>query len=140
MALSTQAVATAKAGMFRALAHPTRIRALEVLVDGEQSVGALAQALSLDLPALSQQLAVLRTARLVGTRRERSTVYYRVEDPRIAQLLVTARQLLESELRAGQQMLNSLEAEGGSAPGGAPASDASAPGVSASAGDLDRDA
>lgn len=108
--LSTKEIAVAKAEMFRALAHPTRIRVLEVLVDGEQSVGALADVLDLDLPPLSQQLAVLRNARIVTTRREGSMVFYRVMDPRMSQLLVTAKQLLATELRTGQQLLDSLEA------------------------------
>ena len=110
MALSTPEIAIAKAEMFRALAHPTRIRVLEVLVDGEQSVGALADVLNLDLPPLSQQLAVLRNAHIVTTRREGSMVFYRVTDPRMSQLLVTAKQLLATELRSGQQLLDSLEA------------------------------
>jgi len=109
MALSTLEIAVAKAEMFRALGHPTRIRVLEVLVDGEQSVGALADALNLDLPALSQQLAVLRNAHIVTTRREGSMVFYRVTDPRMSQLLVTAKQLLATDLRSGRQMLDSLE-------------------------------
>jgi ArsR family transcriptional regulator len=110
MALSTLAIAVAKAELFRALAHPTRIRVLEVLVDGEQSVGALASALNVDLPQLSQQLAVLRNAHVVTTRREGSTVFYSVTDPRMSQLLVIAKQMLATDLRIGQQMLDSLEA------------------------------
>lgn len=110
MALSTPAIASAKAALFRALAHPQRIRVLEVLVDGEQSVGALADALNLDLPQLSQQLAVLRKAHIVITRRERSTVYYGVADPRMSQLLVIAKQLLATDLQSEQQMLATLEA------------------------------
>jgi ArsR family transcriptional regulator len=109
MALSTPEIAVAKVDMFRALAHPTRIRVLEVLVDGEQSVGALAVALNIDLPPLSQQLAVLRNAHIVTTRREGSMVFYRVTDPRMSQLLVTAKQLLATDLRSGQQLLDSLE-------------------------------
>jgi len=110
MALSTPEIAVAKAEMFRALAHPTRIRVLEVLVDGEQSVGALADVLNLELPPLSQQLAVLRSAHIVTTRRVGSMVFYRVADPRMSQLLVTAKQLLATELRSGRQLLDSLEA------------------------------
>src|SRR4051794_21802161 len=110
MALSTPAIAEAKAALFRSLAHPIRIRVLEVLVDGEQSVGALADTPELDLPQLSQQLAVLRKAHVLTTRREGSTVFYRVVDPRMSQLLVTAKQLLATELREGQHMLDSLEA------------------------------
>jgi ArsR family transcriptional regulator len=109
MALSAPGVAEAKAELFRALAHPLRIRVLEILVDGEQSVGALAQALQIDLPRLSQQLAVLRGAHVVSTRRDRSTVYYRLTDPRTSQLLVTAKQLIATDLRSSQPLLANLE-------------------------------
>jgi ArsR family transcriptional regulator len=109
MALTAPGIAEAKAELFRALAHPVRIRVLEILVDGEQSVGAVAQALELDLPRLSQQLAVLRNAHVVSTRRDRSTIYYRLTDPRMAQLLVIARQLLARDLRANQALLRNLE-------------------------------
>ena len=110
MALSTPEIAAAKAELFRALAHPTRIRVLELLVDGEHSVGAMAELLNLDLPPLSQQLAVLRSAHIVSTRRQGSMVFYRVTDPRMSQLLVTAKQLLATDLRTGMQLLDSLEA------------------------------
>lgn len=110
MALSTPEIAAAKAELFRALAHPTRIRVLELLVDGEHAVGAMAELLNLDLPPLSQQLAVLRNAHIVTTRREGSMVFYRLTDPRMSQLLVTAKQLLATELRTGLQLLDSLEA------------------------------
>lgn len=110
MALSTPEIAAAKAELFRALAHPTRIRVLELLVDGEHSVGAMAELLNLDLPPLSQQLAVLRNAHIVSTRRQGSMVFYRVTDPRMSQLLVTAKQLLATDLRTGLQLLDSLEA------------------------------
>ncbi|MBV9486060.1 MAG: winged helix-turn-helix transcriptional regulator [Frankiaceae bacterium] len=110
MALSTPAIATAKASLFRALAHPVRIRILEILVDGEQSVGSLADALDIELPPLSQQLAVLRRAHVLVTRREGSMVFYRVADPRMSQLLVTAKQLLATDLVESREILDSLEA------------------------------
>ena len=65
---------TFKAGFFRALAHPARIRILEILVKGGRSVQELQAALDLDQPVVSQHLAVLKSAGLVkdeaaGTRR-----------------------------------------------------------------------
>jgi len=51
---------TFKAGFFRALAHPVRIRILEILVKGDRSVQELQTALALDQPVVSQHLAVLR--------------------------------------------------------------------------------
>ena len=64
-----------KADMFRALAHPARVRVLEVLVDGERSVGELQPLVGIELSHLSQQLGVLRRAGLVTARKEGSNVY-----------------------------------------------------------------
>ena len=54
---------------------------------GEISVGALADAVGLSQPALSQHLALLREDGLVATRRESQVVFYRIADDRIGQLL-----------------------------------------------------
>ncbi len=58
-------VSVVKAELFKALAHPARIRALEVLVDGERSVGEMQPLVGIELSHLSQQLGVLRRAGLV---------------------------------------------------------------------------
>ena len=115
-------VAALKADLFKALAHPVRIRALERLVDpglesrelsaGELSVGELAEQLGLEVAQVSQQLAVLRRANVVVTRRDGNTIYYSVRDPRMSQLLAVARQLLLASLQDSQTLLASLEEEG----------------------------
>ncbi len=120
-------VAALKAELFKALAHPVRVRALERLVDpalgsrelsaGELSVGELAELLGLEVAQVSQQLAVLRRANVVLTRREGNTIYYSVRDPRISQLLAVARQLLLASLQDSQTLLASLEEEGSTATG-----------------------
>ncbi len=107
--MPTTAVAEAKAEMFRALAHPLRIRALEVLVVGERAVGSLAETLAAEMSHLSQQLAVLRRAQLVQSRRAGSTVFYSVRDPRTAELLAVAREMLLGGLRDNQVLLTDLE-------------------------------
>jgi ArsR family transcriptional regulator len=83
-----------KAEFFKALGHPLRIRVLELLTEGEQSVGALLERVDAEQPHLSQQLAVLRRAGFVTTRREGATVVYALADARIAELLAVARQML----------------------------------------------
>lgn len=67
----------------RALADPKRLCVLEILASGERSVGDLSREASCHVPNMSQHLAVLRTAGLVASRRDGSTVYYRLADPRI---------------------------------------------------------
>ena len=67
----------------RALADPKRLCVLEILSSGERSVGDLSREASCHVPNMSQHLAVLRSAGLVTSRREGSTVFYRLTDPRI---------------------------------------------------------
>jgi ArsR family transcriptional regulator len=83
-----------KAEFFKALGHPLRIRVLELLSDGEQSVGGLLEKVRAEQPHLSQQLAILRRAGLVTTRREGATVIYALADARIVELLAVSRQML----------------------------------------------
>ena len=67
----------------RALADPKRLCVLESLAVGELSVSELAGRVACQVPNMSQHLAVLRAAGLVATRREGSTVFYRLADPRV---------------------------------------------------------
>lgn len=73
-----------KAELFKALAHPTRIRILELLREGEKSVGVLQDALSVDGSVVSQQLSVLRMKNLVDTRRQGTTIYYSLRDSAVS--------------------------------------------------------
>lgn len=98
-----------KAELFRALAHPARVRALEVLSEGERSVGELAGEVGVEAAHLSQQLGVLRRAGLVTTRREGSTVFYSIKGPLLVDLLQAARRYLISSLAETQALLADLE-------------------------------
>ena len=80
---------------FRALGDPTRVRILELLREhGELSVGALVARLGQSQPKVSNHLACLRWCGFVRTRRDHPTVYYRVADERVTQLLALAHALL----------------------------------------------
>jgi ArsR family transcriptional regulator len=102
-----------KAEMFRALGHPARVRALEVLADGERPVGDLAGEVGIEASHLSQQLAILRRAGLVTTRREGTTVFYAIRDPQLIELLSVARRLLISTLTHTRDLLAGLESDDG---------------------------
>src|ERR1700687_6370021 len=80
-----------KAELFKALAHPTRIRILELLRDGEKNVGELMAALRLEGSSVSQQLAILRMKNIVDTRKVGSTIYYRLRGDDVIELLDVAR-------------------------------------------------
>ena len=101
-----------KAELFKALAHPARVRALEILAQGpEQSVGDLAEQVGVEAAHLSQQLAILRRAGVVVARREATTVYYSLRDPLLVELLGVARKLLISRLEETQDLLRGLANE-----------------------------
>ena len=100
-----------KAELFRALAHPTRIRILELLSAGERTVQDLQGALGLSQPVVSQQLSVLRAALVVTSRRMGTASYYALRSPLIADLLAVARRFLNHRLTADQTMLRELQRE-----------------------------
>jgi DNA-binding transcriptional ArsR family regulator len=102
---------TFKAEFFRALAHPLRIRILEALVTGEHSVQELQEALDLEQPVVSQQLAVLRAKNIVGSRKEGTTVRYAVRDPLLGSLLDVARRIFDRHLMGTQGLLRELRQE-----------------------------
>ena len=97
-----------KAEFFRILGHPVRVRTLELLRDGERTVGDLQAALGLDSSGTSQHLGLLRKHGVLDSRREGTSVYYRVKDPRTFQLLEVARQILTTNLTQSQELLDQL--------------------------------
>jgi DNA-binding transcriptional ArsR family regulator len=97
-----------KAEFFRILGHPVRVRILELLREGERTVGDLQGQLGLDSSGTSQHLGALRKQRLLESRRQGTSVYYRVRDPRLFQLLEVARQILSSNLADTQALLDGL--------------------------------
>ena len=100
---------TLKASFFGALAHPVRIRLLEVLVaSGETSVQDLQRRLGIDQPIVSQQLARLRASGIVVSRKQGSQTMYAVDDPRIGDLLRVARQILNRRLVGVKSLLREL--------------------------------
>jgi len=84
-----------KANLFKGLAHPYRIRVLEILsVSGEASVSQMLSETGLEASHLSKHLSVLRRYGLVRSDRRASVVYYRLAFSEVADLLRVARQLL----------------------------------------------
>jgi DNA-binding transcriptional ArsR family regulator len=100
-----------KAEFFKALGHPARLVILDQLRWGERSVQELQVALEMDQSSVSQQLAVLRNKNIVDSRKEGTTVYYRVRDPMIFQLLDLARAIFNNHLIDTQSMLAQLGEE-----------------------------
>ncbi|WP_420824543.1 ArsR/SmtB family transcription factor [Subtercola vilae] len=97
-----------KANLFKGLAHPVRIRVLEVLsASPDVSVSALLTDTGLEASHLSQHLSVLRRHNLVVAERRASQVFYRLAYPQVADLLAISRALLVEILHNTQQQLDS---------------------------------
>ena len=80
---TTEADRVRAAGIARALADPKRLCVVERLGTGERSVSDLSRDIGCQVPNMSQHLSVLRSAGLVASRREGSTIFYRLVDERI---------------------------------------------------------
>ena len=99
-----------KAGLFKGLSHPLRIRILELLSAADEvSVGELQSETGLEASHLSQHLTVLRRHRLVLSERRASHVFYRLADPRVAELLAVARALLLGVIATDRGLLQDAE-------------------------------
>ncbi len=105
---ASRPISERKADMFRALAHPARIRVLELLVDGERAVGELQPLVGIESSHLSQQLAVLRRAGLVTSRKVGSSVLYEIRDEDLVELLAVARRMLIHSLTESRALLADL--------------------------------
>lgn len=98
-----------KAELFKALGHPTRIRILELLREGERTVSDLQAELAIEASSVSQQLAQLRSRQLVSGRKEGTSVYYSVVDQQVFDLLDTARAMFQRQLATLQELADGDE-------------------------------
>lgn len=105
----TRPIYQVKADFFKTLGHPARIRVLELLREGERSVGDLIPEVGLEPSHLSQQLGIMRRAGLVQNRKDGSSVIYSVTDTRVFDLLAIAKQILTGNLTETRELLTALE-------------------------------
>ena len=73
--------------LMKVLSNPDRMLLLCELSEGERNVGELQEAVGIQQPTLSQQLAVLRDEDLVETRRDGKNIYYRIASPQALAVL-----------------------------------------------------
>jgi DNA-binding transcriptional ArsR family regulator len=105
-------VAAAEAELFKALAHPARVRVLAVLTEGPASVAELCSATGLKPSHLAGQLAQLRAQHLVAGHRSEGKLQYRLSVPGIADLLAAAESVLDARAAADADGLAALSALG----------------------------
>jgi ArsR family transcriptional regulator len=100
-----------KAGVFQALAHPTRIAILEILRDGEISAGSIQERLGAEQANVSQHLAILRGRQIVNARKEGNQVFYSLRHRVLIKVLDLMRQYFQAHLNESVQMLGEIQAE-----------------------------
>lgn len=98
-----------KAEFFKALAHPLRIRILELLAEGDKNVNELQTIIGSEGSAVSQQLTVLRAKNIVSGTKDGNKVIYTLRDPMIVELLAVARQIFNNHLVDTISMLDKLQ-------------------------------
>lgn len=101
-----------KANLFKALAHPARIRVLEILSANARptTVSEILADTDIEPTLLSQHLAVLKRHQVVRAERVGNAVYYELAHPSISELLVIARTFLADTLKAQRQQLEAFDA------------------------------
>ena len=96
-----------------ALSTPKRLEILDLLGQGERSVEVLAREANLSVPNASQHLKVLRSARLVDSRRDGAYIYYRLADSAVWRLWAALRELGELRLTEISELVRSLALDEG---------------------------
>jgi len=82
------------ATLLKAMGNERRLVILcELVANGEMSVGAMVKSIGLGQSALSQHLAKMREEGIVATRREGQTIWYRIAEPRVEELMAILHQL-----------------------------------------------
>jgi DNA-binding transcriptional ArsR family regulator len=87
-----------KSEFFKALAHPLRIRILEVLADGERSVNEIQSLIGSEGSSVSQQLTILRAKNIVTGTKDGNRVIYSLRDPMVMEVLAAAKQIFNNHL------------------------------------------
>lgn len=94
---------------FAVLAHPDRVRIVEELGAGEKDVNSLCTILGVSHSRTSQNLAVLRTNRLVTERRDGRHVFYRLSQPELAGWILEGLRFIEGDVQASEARLSAFE-------------------------------
>ena len=85
---------------FQVLADSTRVRIVELLLEGEKNVSELVQGLGVPQARVSSHLSCLRWCGYIGTRRDGKFIYYRITDPRVSEMMRLARTIMAENAEA----------------------------------------
>ncbi|MEM2998898.1 MAG: metalloregulator ArsR/SmtB family transcription factor [Candidatus Bathyarchaeia archaeon] len=95
-----------QANISKTLANPIRLAILHILRDGEKSVNELTDILGISQSNLSQHLALMRQVDIVKTRKQGTTIFYSVTNPKINQACDMVREVLIDQLRQRQELVS----------------------------------
>lgn len=98
---------TYHAEMCQVFSHPKRLEVINILRDGEMSVGELAQKLELGQGNLSQHLSMMKERRILLSRKEGNVVYYRIANPKMIQCFDMMREMLFEQIRQDAALIES---------------------------------
>ncbi len=97
-----------KAEMFKALAHPIRLKIMELLLKGERSVGDIVKKIGSEPPNISRHLSILKRAGLVFDVKKGQNVYYSAKNPCVDEITTCIRSFLKAKVEAQQKLLENL--------------------------------
>ncbi len=100
-----------KAGVFQALAHPTRVAIVEFLQQGELSVSQLCAKVGVEQANASQHLAILRNKQIVQARKAGNQTFYRLRDPAFGKVLAALREYFLAHVAELLELLQQEQAE-----------------------------
>ena len=92
-----------QAELCKSLSDPKRLRMIQELQRGERTVSELAEIMGLKQSNTSQHLAILRRIGMIYPRKEGSTVYYKVANPKIVEACDLVHDFIAEQLRNGQR-------------------------------------
>lgn len=94
------------AEMCQVFSHPKRLELIDVLREGEKSVGELSQRLRMAPANLSQHLAMMRERRILTSRKEGNVVYYRIANPKLLQAFDILREILFEQIQQDAELIH----------------------------------
>lgn len=112
MSLATNHIYELQTNILKAIAHPARLKLLDLLREGEQCVCHLAPAVGVTETNLSQLLAVLRQVGVVEYRREGHKIFYRVRNESLYDVIDGMRRMLADQLAEVEELALQLQTTG----------------------------
>lgn len=94
-----------QADIFKALAHPARVKILQLLKNEEKCVCEIVPALEMEQPGVSRHLSILRKEGILSCRKDGLKVIYRVNDPRVFELLNLSTEMLRTYWEKRRKLL-----------------------------------